>query len=74
MSIEASNTVGLPITSWEPTRDDQHLQFPGYEKDGDFPGGPVAKTPPPDAGSLGSIPGQVTRYRMLKLTDPMCGN
>ena len=34
----------------------------------------MAKTPPPDAGSLGSIPGQVTRFRMLKLTDPVCGN
>ena len=34
----------------------------------------MAKTPPPDAGSLGSIPGQVTRSRMLKLTDPVCGN
>ena len=32
---------------------------------GDFPGGPVAKTP--NTGGLGSIPGQGTRPHMLQL-------
>ena len=27
----------------------------------DFPGGPVVKNPPPNAGDAGSIPGQGTR-------------
>ena len=35
--------------------------------DGDFPGGPVAKMPysAPNAGGLGSIPGQRTGSHML---------
>ena len=33
---------------------------------GNFPGGPVAKTPPSNARGLGSIPGQGTRSHMLK--------
>ena len=33
--------------------------------DGDFPGGPVAKTP--NAGRLGSIPGQGSRSHKLQL-------
>ena len=33
--------------------------------EGDFPGGPRAKTP--NAGNPGSTPGQETRYHMLQL-------
>ena len=33
----------------------------------DFPSGPVAKTPTPNAGGWGLIPGQGTRSRMLQL-------
>ena len=42
---------------------------------GDFPGGPVAKTPldlvqTPSAGSPGLIPGQGTRFHMPQLERP----
>ena len=33
----------------------------------DFPGGPVAKTPTPNAGGQGSIPGRRTRSHMPQL-------
>ena len=33
----------------------------------DFPGGPVAKTPAPNAGGLGSIPVQGTKSHLLQL-------
>ena len=33
----------------------------------DFPGGPVARTPAPNAGGLGSIPGQGTGSHMPQL-------
>ena len=34
---------------------------------GDFPGGPVAKTPPSNAGGPGLIPGQGTRSHVPQL-------
>ena len=34
----------------------------------DFPGGEVVKNPPPNAGDLGSIPGQGTRSHMHAAT------
>ena len=34
---------------------------------GDFPGGPVAKPQAPNAGGLGSIPGQGTRFHIPQL-------
>ena len=47
----------------------------------DFPGGPVARIHAPNAGGLGSIPGQGTRshmsqlrVRMLQLKGPACRN
>ena len=30
-------------------------------QDGDFPGGPVVKTPPPSAGAVGSVPDGETK-------------
>ena len=42
---------------------------------GDFPGGPVVKTPAPNAGGQGSIPGRGTRPHMHAATkDPACRN
>ena len=48
---------------------------------GDFPGGPVVKNPPSNAGDVGLIPGQGTKipYAMGQLlspgatTEPACG-
>ena len=34
----------------------------------ELPGGPVAKTQDPNAGELGSMPGQGTRSHMLQLS------
>ena len=41
-------------------------------KDGDFPGGPVAKTLLPYAGGLGLLLRQGTRSHMPQLKDPVC--
>ena len=49
----------------------------------DFPGGPVVKNMPSEAGDVGSIPGQGTRSHMpqlkiphdsMKTEDPVCYN
>ena len=44
-----------------------YIQF-SLKKEGtswDFPGGPVVKNPPSNAGDMGSIPGQELRSHML---------
>ena len=38
--------------------------------DGDFPGGPVVKNPPPNAGDVSSIPGQRTKIPHAKSQIP----
>ena len=40
----------------------------------DFHGGPVVKILPCNAGGLGLIPGQGTRFHMLPTKDPVCRN
>ena len=40
---------------------------------GDFPGGPVVKNPPANAGDMGLIPG-LGRSHVLGATKPVCHN
>ena len=37
------------------------MEVPQKTENRDFPGGPVAKKPPSNAGDVGSIPGQGTK-------------
>ena len=51
----------------------QHSQINKYLKNRDFPGGPVVKNLPANAGDMGSIPGPGNSL-MLQSDMPMCHN